>query len=49
MDYYQSDPIERKAYVYKPSTPVSTVNNFQAGLSGEDVLPGFILDLSRLT
>ncbi|MDL5049320.1 Uma2 family endonuclease [Oscillatoria amoena NRMC-F 0135] len=42
------DPIEKKAYVYKPGGPFAVIDNFNATLSGEDVLPGFELDLSKL-
>ncbi|MBX2967916.1 MAG: Uma2 family endonuclease [Cyclobacteriaceae bacterium] len=42
------DPIEKKAYIYKPDESVTTIDNFKAKLSGESVLPGFELDLSKL-
>lgn len=42
------DPVEQKAYVYKPEGLIRTVDNFNEKLSGEDVLPGFGLDLSVL-
>jgi Uma2 family endonuclease len=42
------DPIERKAYIYKPDESITTINSFKAKLSGEGVLPGFELDLSKL-
>lgn len=42
------DPIEKKAYIYKSQEPVITIDNFNTKLSGETVLPGFQLDLSKL-
>jgi Uma2 family endonuclease len=42
------DPIEKMAYVYKPNEIFYTIDNFDARLSGETVLPGFELDLSKL-
>jgi len=41
------DPIEQKAYIYQSDT-IYEVPNFDAVLSGETILPGFELDLSRL-
>lgn len=41
------DPIKKKAYVYKPNNPVLEVIDFEKKLSGEDLLPGFELDLKR--
>lgn len=42
------DPELKKAFIYKPGQPVSEVNSFEVFLDGEDVLPGFKLDLSKL-
>ena len=42
------DPIEKKAYIYKPDQSVTTIDSFKAKLSGESVLAGFELDLSKL-
>lgn len=42
------DPLEQKAYVYKATGLTQTINGFDKTLSGEDVLPGFELDLSVL-
>jgi Uma2 family endonuclease len=42
------DPELKKAFIYKPGQPVSEVNSFEVLLGGEDVLPGFKLDLSKL-
>jgi Uma2 family endonuclease len=42
------DPVEQKAYVYTPQNPLKTVESFDEKLSGENVLPGFELDLSLL-
>ncbi|HLP89959.1 MAG TPA: Uma2 family endonuclease [Nostocaceae cyanobacterium] len=39
------DRKERKVYIYRPNSPVEILNNPQK-LSGESVLPGFVLDLS---
>jgi len=41
------DPIERKAYIYKPNAPMRELNDFSGKLSGENLLPGFELDLKR--
>lgn len=43
------DPIEKKSYIYKPDLPIKEVNGFDNTLSGENLLSGFELDLSRLT
>ncbi len=42
------DPIDEQAYVYRPGLPVELVASFDSTLSGEAVLPGFELPLSRL-
>lgn len=42
------DPIEKKAYIYKPGSPPQEITGFDKKLSGEKLLPGFELDLSRL-
>lgn len=42
------DTVEQKAYVYKADGLSKTINHFDEKLSGEDVLPGFELDLSVL-
>ncbi len=42
------DPVEKRAYIYKPGRPIDTIDTFYATLSGEAVLPGFELDLSKL-
>lgn len=39
------DPYERQAHVYRPGQEPETVG-FDVALSGEDVLPGFTLDLA---
>lgn len=41
------DPIENKAYIYKPNFPLKELSDFGTKLSGEDLLPGFELDLKR--
>jgi Uma2 family endonuclease len=42
------DPIEKKAYIYKPDKSVVEINGFDNKLGGESVLPGFELSLKRL-
>lgn len=42
------DPVSEKAWVYRADGLVSEVNGFDHSLSGEDVCPGFELDLSKL-
>lgn len=42
------DPIEQKAYVYKPDGLNKTIESFSERLDGEDVLPGFELPLDLL-
>ncbi len=42
------DPYEEKAYIYRPNKEVELADSFEQKLSGEDVLPGFELDLSEL-
>lgn len=41
------DPLENKAYIYKPNFPLKELSDFDTKLSGEDLLPGFELDLKR--
>ncbi|MCO6480398.1 MAG: Uma2 family endonuclease [Phaeodactylibacter sp.] len=41
------DPYEEKAYIYRKDGSIEVVNGFDRQLSGEDVLPGFILKLSE--
>ncbi len=41
------DPVEKKVYIYRPSAEVSCLEN-PATVSGEPLLPGFVLDLNRL-
>ena len=41
------DPIDRRAYIYRPGQPVEDLEN-PATLYGEDVLPGFVFDVGRL-
>jgi Uma2 family endonuclease len=41
------DPIERKVYIYRPQAPVECFDNPPA-ISGEPVLPGFVLELGRV-
>lgn len=42
------DPIEEKAYIYRKNGSIEIVNSFDAQLSGENVLEGFILSLNKL-
>ena len=42
------DPYEKNAYIYRNGHSIETVNEFSNHLLGEDVLPGFKLNLSRL-
>ncbi|GMT49198.1 MAG: hypothetical protein IEMM0008_0737 [bacterium] len=42
------DPIEEKAYIYRPNRDIEEVASFSEKLSGEDVLPDFELDLKEL-
>ena len=41
------DRQQRKVYVYRPANPVEEMDN-PATLSGDPVLPGFVLDLSQI-
>ena len=41
------DPYAEKAYVYRANGSVEVVDSFDGQLSGEDVLPGFSLELSE--
>lgn len=41
------DPIEHQAYVYQPGRAVQRLDN-PAQLSGEALLPGFVLDLAPI-
>ena len=41
------DPLERKVYICSPHSDVECLNNPQT-LSGEPLLPGFVLDLRPL-
>jgi Uma2 family endonuclease len=42
------DPIAKKSYIYRPGQPVEELAGFDRSLSGEDVCPGFELDLRKL-
>jgi Uma2 family endonuclease len=41
------DPIERKVYIYRPQTAIECLDD-PASLSGDPVLPGFVLELGRI-
>jgi Uma2 family endonuclease len=43
------DPIEKKAYVYKPGKSILEIETFDEKLMGGSMLPGFELDLKRLS
>lgn len=42
------DPVEEKTYVYREKGENSVVESFDEALSGEEVLPGFVLELTAL-
>ncbi|GMT49107.1 MAG: hypothetical protein IEMM0008_0646 [bacterium] len=42
------DPLEEKAYIYRPNRVIEELSSFDEKLSGEDVLPNFELDLNEL-
>lgn len=42
------DPVKQKAYVYRQDGSVDVIQGFDGKLNGEDVLPGFELDLGML-
>jgi Uma2 family endonuclease len=42
------DPVDERVWVYQPDQPEVELQGFDRTLSGEPVLPGFTLDLSRL-
>ena len=42
------DPVEEKTVVYREGGQNSVVESFDEALSGEDVLPGFVLELKEL-
>lgn len=41
------DPTEKKVYIYRPHTPVECLDN-PASVSGEPLLPGFVLNLQEI-
>lgn len=42
------DPVKQKAYIYRQDGSMEVIQGFDEKLNGEDVLPGFELDLSML-
>lgn len=42
------DPFQEKVYIYETGKAVQEVTGFHNKLSGEDLLPGFVLDLSKI-
>jgi Uma2 family endonuclease len=43
------DPVQQKAWIYRPQMAPELVEDFSGNLSGENVLPGFELPLSAFT
>ena len=41
------DPVGKRVYVYRPNHPVECLEN-PSTLSGESVLPGFVLELQEI-
>lgn len=41
------DPYQRRVYIYRPGAPVEQLDNPQT-VSGDPVLPGFVLEVARL-
>ncbi len=41
------DPLQQRVYVYRPGQPTETLEN-PAAVSGEEILPGFILNLGDI-
>jgi Uma2 family endonuclease len=41
------DPIDKRAYIYRPGQPVETLDN-PGSLHGDPVLPGFVLNVQEL-
>ena len=48
LGFLLTDEPTEAAYIYRPGQPVETVLDFDRELSGELVLPGFLLDLREL-
>ncbi len=42
------DPVEQKAYIYKPGTAIEEISSFNQTVKATEVVPGFSLDLSKL-
>lgn len=42
------DPKMQRAYIYRPDQPVEECLGFDRKLSGEEVCPGFELDLRKM-
>lgn len=42
------DPVKQKVYIYRQDGSVDVIQGFDGKLNGEDVLPGFELDLGML-
>ena len=41
------DPSQARVYIYRPNQPVEILNN-PSTISGDPILPGFVLDLQRI-
>lgn len=42
------DPFEKTVFIYRANADVEILNDFNQQLSGDNVLPGFQFDLSKL-
>lgn len=42
------DPARKQVFIYRPGSEAEALSGFDQQLSGEDVLPGFVLDLGKL-
>ncbi len=42
------DPIDKKVHIYRPGKSIEIINTFDERINGEEILPGFIFDLSIL-
>lgn len=42
------DPTDQQVFLYRPQQPAECRTGFDQRLSGEDVMPGFVLDLAQL-
>ena len=42
------DPAEKRVWIYRPNSLIEEVSSWSEPLTGEEVLPGFILQLDDL-